>query len=205
MMFSQSAKTEINTKLSFNPIMQDKKNGKLRFYGAPSMINYGAIPQTWENPHKTELTDIGSFCGDDDPLDIMDFSYLPHQLGDIYQVKVFGAIALIDQGEMDWKILGVNVEDPICAQLRDYCDFFEHFHSDLDKMRQWLRTYKMVDGKGENKLAFDGIVVFVVALNVAVPGRRCVGHGDCSEPSGMGEVAERRGGSREALFRSKSS
>ena len=139
-MDSQSAKTEINTKLSFNPIMQDKKNGKLRFYGAPSMINYGAIPQTWENPHKTELTDIGSFCGDNDPLDIMDFSYLPHQLGDIYQVKVFGAIALIDQGEMDWKILGVNVEDPVCAQLRDYCDFFEHYHSDLDKMRQWLRT-----------------------------------------------------------------
>lgn len=98
--------------------MQDLKNGNLRFYGAPSMINYGAIPQTWENPHKKELTDIGSFLGDNDPLDIMDFSYLPHNVGDIYQVKVYGAIALIDQGEMDWKVLGVNAEDPIANQLR---------------------------------------------------------------------------------------
>ena len=81
----QSAKTEINTKRSMNPIMQDLKNGELRFYGAPSMINYGAIPQT---------------------------------VGDVYQVKVFGAIALIDQGEMDWKVLGVNAEDPVCNQLR---------------------------------------------------------------------------------------
>lgn len=101
-----------------NPIMQDLKNGELRFYGAPSMINYGAIPQTWENPHKKELTDIGSFLGDNDPLDIMDFSYIPHAVGDVYQVKVFGAIALIDQGEMDWKVLGVNAEDPVCNQLR---------------------------------------------------------------------------------------
>lgn len=148
--------------------MQDLKNGNLRFYGAPSMINYGAIPQTWENPHKKELTDIGSFLGDNDPLDIMDFSYIPHNVGDIYQVKVYGAIALIDQGEMDWKVLGVNAEDPIANQLRgsrrewgeciDYCDFFKYFHNDLDKMRHWLRTYKMVDGKGENRLAYDGMV-----------------------------------------------
>ena len=25
-------------------------------------------------------------------------------------------------------------------------------------MRHWLRTYKMVDGKGENRLAYDGMV-----------------------------------------------
>ena len=25
-------------------------------------------------------------------------------------------------------------------------------------MRHWLRTYKMVDGKGENMLAYNGIV-----------------------------------------------
>ena len=39
----------------------------------------------------------------------------------------------------------------------DYCDFFKYYHNDLDKMRHWLRTYKMVDGKGENRLAYDGM------------------------------------------------
>lgn len=115
---SQSAKTEIATSISFNPIKQDLKNGALRFYGAPSMINYGAVPQTWENPHKKELTDVGMFVGDNDPLDIMDFSYIPHQVGEVYPVKVYGAIALIDQGEMDWKLLGVSEADPVCKQLR---------------------------------------------------------------------------------------
>ena len=114
----QSAKTEIATKVPFNPIKQDVKKGALRFYGAPSMINYGAVPQTWENPHKKELTDVGMFVGDNDPLDIMDFSYIPHIVGDVYPVKVYGAIALIDEGEMDWKLLGVNAEDPIANQLR---------------------------------------------------------------------------------------
>lgn len=94
------------------------KKGALRFYGAPSMINYGAVPQTWENPHKGEMTDVGKFKGDNDPLDIMDFSYIPHPIGDVYPVKVYGAIALIDQGEMDWKLLGVNLNDPIATQLR---------------------------------------------------------------------------------------
>lgn len=140
------------------------------------MINYGAVPQTYENPFKKELTDIGSFKGDDDPLDIMDFSYIPHAVGDVYKVAVFGAIALIDQGEMDWKLLGVNTEDPVCKELRgsvfcnlwfiDYCDFFEKYHNDLDKMRQWLRTYKMVDGKGENQLAYNGIVLLHVVCNL---------------------------------------
>ena len=122
-MYSQSAKTEINKSIAMNPIMQDVKKGALRFYGAPSMINYGAVPQTYENPFKTELTDIGSFKGDDDPLDIMDFSYIPHAVGDVYKVAVFGAIALIDQGEMDWKLLGVNVEDPVCKKLRGFILF----------------------------------------------------------------------------------
>ena len=58
------------------------------------------------------------FVGDNDPLDIMDFSYLPHQVGEVYPVKVYGAVALIDQGEMDWKLLGVSEADPACKQLR---------------------------------------------------------------------------------------
>lgn len=33
-------------------------------------------------------------------------------------------------------------------------------------MRQWLRTYKMVDGKGENQLAYNGIVLLHVVCNL---------------------------------------
>ena len=33
-----------------NPIKQDTKKGKLRFYPYPINWNYGLLPQTWEDP-----------------------------------------------------------------------------------------------------------------------------------------------------------
>ena len=52
------AKFEIATGEPYNPIKQDTKNGKLREYKYGDMcFNYGAFPQTWEDPaHKTPDT-----------------------------------------------------------------------------------------------------------------------------------------------------
>ena len=36
-------------------------------------------------------------------------------------------------------------------------------------MRLWLRTYKMVDGKGENQLAYGGIVLVVFSILIFQP------------------------------------
>lgn len=48
-----NAKMEISKKEKFNPIIQDVKNGKLRFVNNVFphhgyIWNYGALPQTWE-------------------------------------------------------------------------------------------------------------------------------------------------------------
>lgn len=32
--------------------------------------------------------------------------------GEVIKVKVLGTLALIDEGETDWKIIAINVEDP---------------------------------------------------------------------------------------------
>ena len=54
-----NAKMEIATKEALNPIKQDVKKGKLRyvknFFPHHGYIwNYGALPQTWEDPtHRT--------------------------------------------------------------------------------------------------------------------------------------------------------
>lgn len=149
-------KMEINKKKEMNPVMQDIKNGELRVYKSPILVHYGAVPRTWENPDQYEITDIGKFKGDGDPLDIMDFSDMKHAIGDVYPVKVFGALALVDQGEMDWKLIALDMADPAAKDLRDYNDFFECYHESLNKVRQWLRTYKMIGNEGENLIAFDG-------------------------------------------------
>merc|ERR1711971_540780 len=54
-----NAKMEIDTKAPLNPIIQDEKNDKLRFVANvfPNhgyIFNYGAIPQTWEDPNHTD-------------------------------------------------------------------------------------------------------------------------------------------------------
>ena len=68
-----NAKMEIDLKEKMNPIKQDVKKGKLRYVAncfphKGYIWNYGAIPQTWEDPgHVDESTQCK---GDGDPVDI---------------------------------------------------------------------------------------------------------------------------------------
>jgi len=154
-----NAKMEINTKSSLNPIIQDTKKGKLRF--VPNVFphkgyiwNYGALPQTWENP---ELLDEHTGCkGDNDPLDVLEIGYKVAKRGEVLKVKVLGTVALIDEGETDWKILVINVEDPIAPEVNDIKDVEKHFPGLLKATVEWLKIYKIPDGKPENKFAFNG-------------------------------------------------
>ena len=55
-----NAKMEINLTEKFNPIKQDIKKGKPRFVAncfphKGYIWNYGAIPQTWEDPEHTDV------------------------------------------------------------------------------------------------------------------------------------------------------
>ena len=38
------------------------------------------------------------------------------------QVKVLGTLALIDDGETDWKVLAIDVNDPLAKSLNDIGD-----------------------------------------------------------------------------------
>jgi Inorganic pyrophosphatase len=37
--------------------------------------------------------------------------------GEVLQVKVLGIIALIDEGETDWKVIAINIHDPLAEKL----------------------------------------------------------------------------------------
>ena len=86
-----NAKMEIDTKAPLNPIVQDQKKGKLRFVANcfphhGYIWNYGAFPQTWENPnHKDESTQC---LGDNDPLDCCEIGHRVAKRGDVLSVKV---------------------------------------------------------------------------------------------------------------------
>ena len=122
--------------------------------GIPKPWNYGAIPQTWENPNfKDEHT---GYPGDSDPLDVVDLSSSRLETGSVVPVKVIGGYALIDEGEIDWKAMVIRCEDELYEKLNDLEDVEKYLPGRLAQIHHWYKTYKTYEGKGENMFAFDG-------------------------------------------------
>lgn len=154
-----NAKMEIATKELLNPIKQDIKKGKVRFVDNcfphhGYIWNYGALPQTWEDPN--HIDPATNAKGDNDPIDVCEIGYQVAKRGDIYPVKVIGVIALIDEGETDWKLIAINVNDPLADKLNDITDVEQHMPGFLAATREWFRIYKIPAGKPENQFAFGG-------------------------------------------------
>ncbi|XP_014679297.1 PREDICTED: inorganic pyrophosphatase-like [Priapulus caudatus] len=145
-----NAKMEIDTKDKMNPIKQDIKKGKLRFVNNcfphhGYIWNYGALPQTWEDPSHT---DKATECmGDNDPIDVCEIGYKVHKRGQVIQVKILGTLALIDEGETDWKVICIDVTDPLAKDLNDITDVEKHMPGFLNATVEWFRVYKIPTGK----------------------------------------------------------
>lgn len=153
-----NAKMEIATKDLLNPIKQDVKKGNLRYVAnvfphKGYIWNYGAIPQTWEDPGHTDK-DTGC-CGDNDPIDVCEIGSKILCRGDIVRVKVLGVLAMIDEGETDWKVIGINVDDPEAKDFNNISDVRRLKPGYLEATVDWFRRYKVPDGKPENKFAFN--------------------------------------------------
>lgn len=157
-----NAKMEINKEEKLNPLKQDVKKGALRyvkniFPHHGYIWNYGALPQTWEDPnpkHKFEETNTN---GDNDPLDVCEIGEKIHPRGAVIQVKVLGTMLLVDEGETDWKIIAIDVTDPLARKLNDIDDVNKEMPGFLRATYEWFRYYKVPDDKPENTVHWGGI------------------------------------------------
>jgi inorganic pyrophosphatase len=55
--------------------------------------------------------------GDGDPIDVVEIGAQAHATGAVRAVKVLGALAMIDQGETDWKVIAIDTADPLAASI----------------------------------------------------------------------------------------
>ncbi|WFD06917.1 inorganic diphosphatase [Malassezia vespertilionis] len=154
-----NAKVEISKDEVLNPFKQDTKKGKLRFvrncFPHKGYIwNYGAFPQTWEDP--SSVHPDTKAAGDNDPLDVIEIGENVGYTGQIKQVKVLGVMALLDEGETDWKVIAIDVNDPLASKLNDIEDVERHLPGLIRATNEWFRIYKIPDGKPENQFAFSG-------------------------------------------------
>ncbi|KAI5150918.1 inorganic pyrophosphatase [Enteropsectra breve] len=145
----EMGKFEISKEDEKNPIKQDVKKGNLRFskniypfYGYP--FNYGALPQTWEDPNVVDRRTGEK--GDNDPIDVVDISQVVKKMGEVYQAEILGVLAMIDEGETDWKIIVRDVREKDAV-------FSDKLKEDI---RFWFKNYKIPDGKPANSFAFNG-------------------------------------------------
>lgn len=154
-----NAKMEISKDDKLNPIKQDIKKDKLRYVDNcfphhGYIWNYGALPQTWEDPSHVDVHTNQN--GDNDPIDVCEIGFKVRQRGEIVPVKVLGIMALIDEGETDWKVIAIDVNDPLAKDLNDIEDVEKHMPGFIRATNEWFRIYKIPTGKPENKFAFNG-------------------------------------------------
>ena len=92
-------------------IVQDIEDGlprKIKYIGYPG--NYGMIPKTLLSPETG---------GDGDPLDVI---VLGEQLqkGSVVEIKLIGILKMLDEGEVDDKLIAVMVNNSIFSDVNSF-------------------------------------------------------------------------------------
>lgn len=109
----------------------------VKFIGYPG--NYGFIPQSLSPKEEG---------GDGDPLDIIILGPSVEK-GTVVEVKILGAIKLLDEGEQDDKILAIPLSGPF-KEIDSIEGMLFQFPGVIEIVRYWFEGYK---GK---KISFKG-------------------------------------------------
>ena len=88
-------------------------------------------------------------------MDVVEIGSATCEMGGIYKVKPLGVYAMIDDGEVDWKVIAIRTDDPKAGEVHDVEDVERVFPGELEKIRVWFRDYKKPDGKPENLFGYD--------------------------------------------------
>jgi len=136
---------------SSNKYELDKVSGLLRldrvlhsavFYPA----NYGFIPQT--------LADDG------DPLDVLILAAEPVYPLTLVNARPIGLMAMMDQNELDYKVIAVGVNDP---EYNTYHDVHELPKHRVAVIRRFFQDYKTLENK---RVEVDDILPALAAVPV---------------------------------------
>lgn len=113
----------------------DKKTGlisldRANYSSAPYPFDYGFVPQTlWE---------------DGDALDIIIPSTFPLATGILVRVRPVALMEMIDDGESDYKVIAVPVDDKRWEDVQDLDDLNQHH---IREWKHFFETYKELKGE----------------------------------------------------------
>jgi inorganic pyrophosphatase len=130
---------------------------------------YGFIPRTYcmerVAAYAGERTGMQNLVGDGDPLDICVLSEKPITHGDLLlQAKPIGGLRMIDNGEVDDKIIAVLKDDAIYGRFEDIEDCPPKI---LARLKHYFLTYKEIPGEGgERKVSIEAMYNRKEALHI---------------------------------------
>lgn len=90
-------------------------------------------------------------------MDIVEIGSATCEMGGIYEVKPVGVYAMLDDGEVDWKVIAIRTDDPKASSVHDVEDVEREFPGELTKIMEWFRDYKIPDGKPANAFGYDSV------------------------------------------------
>ncbi len=150
------------TAMDFVAVIEITKNGKVKYeldkdtgilmldrvlYTSTHYpANYGFIPRT--------------FADDGDPLDVLVLcseSITPYSLVRCYPI---GVISMIDDGDMDYKIIAIPFEDPMYNSYHSISELPRHI---FDEMKHFFTVYKALENK---KTAIDEALGVSAAIEI---------------------------------------
>ena len=99
--------------------------------------------------------------GDNDPLDVVDLTNRNMPLFELPKLKIIGSLCLIDQGELDWKLLAMEESEAKKFGIRNADDYNRHHPGAIKVIMEWFRTIKTYDGKPANSFGYDDAVLSV--------------------------------------------
>lgn len=117
---------------SSNKYEIDKETGlisldRANYTSSPYPFDYGFVPQTlWE---------------DNDPLDVVVLTTFPLHPGIMVEVRPVAVMEMIDDGESDFKIIGVPAEDKRWDDVVDLVDLNKH---KVREIEHFFKTYKQL-------------------------------------------------------------
>ena len=123
------------SKNSKNKYELDKETGMLMldrilFTSTHYPANYGFVPLTLSE--------------DGDPLDVFVYCSQPLVPMSLVECTPIGAIDMIDNDQIDTKLIAVPVGDPTYSNFKNIYDLPAHL---IDELMHFLRVYKELEGK----------------------------------------------------------
>ena len=60
-------------------------------------------------------------------VDLVEIGERQAKMGEVLKVKPLAVLAMIDEGELDWKVVAISIDDPKADLVNNVADVEKHF------------------------------------------------------------------------------